>query len=487
MKRYRRLGLLLGVLVLASVATFALSRYEGKKEEIQNSDAIVLEIPAESVTELSWEYEEELAFHRDAGWLYDADESFPVDEDRIGEILSHFESFGVSFIIENVEDYGQYGLDTPACVIHLTTVDQTYDIRLGDFSKMDQKRYVDIGDGNVYLVSEDPTEYIVSELSGMIRHDNTPDFETVEDIRFTGAENYTIVHTDESSDTYNSEEDIYFVERKGESVPLDTDSVRNYLDTVTDLKLQDYVTYNVTMDELETYGLDDPLLSVTINYTGTDEDGETVSGSCVFHISENPRERAEADVAEEDSEEKTVTKYIRIGDSQIVYILDDAEYTVLSAAAYDDLRHDEVFWADFGIVTQIDITLEGNEHTLISRMNEEEREWHYRNAEATAEEDSEAVELTEADTDEDVLDLSSFESALLALTADSFTDEAPAEAEEIGMVLHLENENFPTVKIQLYRYNGSLCLAVVDGKTVSLVSRSAVMELVEAVQEIVLN
>ena len=55
------------------------------------------------------------------------------------------------------------------------------------------------------------------------------------------------------------------------------------------------------------------------------------------------------------------------------------------------------------------------------------------------------------------------------------------------MTVYLDNENFPQVKIQLYRYDGSSCLAVVDGETVSLVSRSSVMELVEAVQAIVLN
>ena len=55
------------------------------------------------------------------------------------------------------------------------------------------------------------------------------------------------------------------------------------------------------------------------------------------------------------------------------------------------------------------------------------------------------------------------------------------------MTLHLDNENFPAVEVRLYRYDGSLCLAVVDGEPVSMVTRSSVMDLVEAVQTIVLN
>ena len=41
--------------------------------------------------------------------------------------------------------------------------------------------------------------------------------------------------------------------------------------------------------------------------------------------------------------------------------------------------------------------------------------------------------------------------------------------------------------MQFYRYDGASCLAVVDGEPVSLVVRSAVVDLMEAVRAIVLN
>lgn len=53
--------------------------------------------------------------------------------------------------------------------------------------------------------------------------------------------------------------------------------------------------------------------------------------------------------------------------------------------------------------------------------------------------------------------------------------------------MHLDNEDFPTVNIQITRYDGFLCLASVDGERVSLVNRSDAMDLVEAVQSIVLG
>ena len=500
MKRFKKLGILLGVLVVACIATFALTHYEEKQEEIRNSDEVILEIPTDSVTSLSWEYAEEgnLAFHKgEDGWLYDEDEYFPVDEEKVNDILSEFEAFGVSFIIENVEDYSQYGLDEPDCTFHIGTEDATYDIKLGDFSKMDEQRYIDIGDGNVYLVSEDPMDYVSASLSDMILDDDTPGFENVVDIRFEGSENYMIQRLEETNYSY-SDNDVYFTQKNGEYLPLDKSAVTQYLNTITSLDLLTYVTYNATEEELASYGLDNPELTVTVNYTQTDqasEDQEQIPGTCIIHISRNPDELAAAEEAEAKGENaEAVSMYVRIGDSQIVYSLDSVDYGILSDASYDDLRHQEVFWADFADVTQIDITLEDADHTLISELNDdEEREWYYQTEEmriSAAEETTDPADET-AETvaieEPEALDLTDFEDSLSALSANSFTTEAPTEKEEIRFTLHLDNETFPTVEIVLYRYNGTECLAVVDGESVSLVPRSSVMELVEAVQTIVLS
>ena len=473
MKRSKKMIVLVAVLVVACIATFALTQYEEKQEEIKNSDAIILELPTDTVEAVSWKYTEDgLGFHKgEKGWLYDDDEAFPVSEDKINDILSNFEAFGASFIIENVEDYSQYGLDDPECTISLSTAEQSYDIKLGAFSKMDEQRYVDIGDGNVYLVTNDPMDFLQSSLSSMIEHDDTPGFENVVDITFDGSENYTIVKTEDSPNTYNTE-DVYFAQIDGVELPLDTGEITDYLNTITGLDLLTYVTYNATEEELASYGLDNPELTVTVNYAYTDDDDNEISDTCVIHIGQNPEELEAYEAAEEAEEEDLpdVSKYVRIGDSQIVYELDDVDYISLSLASYDNLRHREVIWADFETVTQIDITLEGENHTITTSLDEEdedaERVWYYG---------------------EEELDVGKLQTTLENLSADSFTDEVPSEKEEISLTVYLDNENFPQVKIQLYRYDGSLCLAVVDGEPVSLVDRGAVMDLVEAVQAIVLN
>ena len=135
------------------------------------------------------------------------------------------------------------------------------------------------------------------------------------------------------------------------------------------------------------------------------------------------------------------------------------------AASYNDLRHQEVFYADFADVTGLDITLEGTVYTTTSEGSGESKTFSY---------DGEEIEI------------GGLQDALEALTASSFTDESPAEKEEISLTVQLDNENCPEIQIQLYRYDGEQCLAVVDGEPVSLVSRASVVDLIEAVNAIVL-
>jgi len=463
MKRSKKLYILIGVLLVACIATFAVTRHEERRERIKKSDEIILRIPYDSVESLSWTYKSNtLAFHRDGTWLYDEDEAFPVDEDKIKELLKPFEEFGASFTIEDVEDLGQYGLIKPLCTISLKTRDKSYEIRLGDFSKMDSERYVSIGDGKVYLVKKDPLDYFDAALSDLIKHDKPPAFDKVSEIRFSGAEDYSIVYEENSSNSY-SKEDVYFAKLDGKSLPLDTSRVKSYLGKISKLGLTDYVTYKATEDELRKYGLDKPELTVAVNYV-TKENKEDVAKTFVLHISRDPAEK-KASGSKDDDSDKNITAYARVGDSKIVYKISSASYKELSAASYDSLRHLELFWADFADVRQVDISLEGATYSLSSEKKGGERKYYYKQEEVK---------------------IDGFRSALSNIKAESFTDEQPEGKKEIGMTIYLDNENFSKVQLALYRYDAAYCLAVVDGKPVSLVKRGNVVDLIEAVHAIIL-
>ena len=118
MKRAKRLWILLAVLVVVCIATVGVMRFEEHKEQIKNSGEVILSISPDNVTALSWEHgEESLAFHRDGDWRYDEDEYFPVDSGKMAELLNVFEAMSASFIIEEVEDFDQYGMGDPVCIL----------------------------------------------------------------------------------------------------------------------------------------------------------------------------------------------------------------------------------------------------------------------------------------------------------------------------------------------------------------------------------
>lgn len=486
MKRAKKLYILLGVLVAVCAITFGVSRYQTRQEEIKNSGEVILEVPTDSVESLSWDVgDRSFSFHKETTegdtdsesiWIYDEDDVFPVDKTKINNLLSCFESLTAAFVIENPEDLGQYGLTDPSCTINFSDGETSYTVLLGDYSPMDSQRYVSIGDGNVYLVSEDPMEEFDVELSKMLDDDDIPYLEeegTTTSIRFSGEINYEIAYEADSDNTYRAD-DVYFTEQNGRQVPLDSTRVSDYLHEVSFVFPDEYVTYKATDEDLAACGLDNPQLVIEADYNTEDEDGNTVSNSFTMSISRDPDALAKAQSSdaettsedEADTETEEITAYMRIGDSKIIYRLSGEDYETLMAAGYNDLRHTEVLPADFADIAQIDISLEGTDYTITSEGDAEERTYFYEDEE---------------------LDIADLQSAMQTLTADSFTDEQPTEKEEIHLTLHLDLEGEPSAEIGLYRYDGSYCLAVVDGTPMCLVQRSYVVDLIEAVNAIVLS
>ena len=478
MKRSKRLQILTVVLVVAACATFGVLHVQERQEAIQNTDEVIMQLDADSVTALSWSYDDtSFSFHNDGGsWTYDADENFPVDPEQMEVLLSYFTEMGAAFVIESPEDLSQYGLDDPACTIEITSGEETQTVLLGDYSSMDSQRYVSIGDGNVYLVTSDPLSAFEVELDALIKNDTIPGFGTVDSIAFEGADSYDVVYraySEDSTATYDSE-DVYFKQDGDDLAPLDTEKVDQYLDTLSGMSQDTYVTYNATEEDLATYGLDDPELSATITYTVSEEDenGETqeTTETFSFALSRDAATKAAAaeagseETEEEDNEEAT-NAYVRIGDSSIIYEISESSYEALMACTYDDLRHDAVYSGVFTDITQFDVTLDGETYEITSEGEGDERVYRYN--------------------DED-LDMSNVQSALESVTVTGFTDEDAEGEEELALTLHLAGEAVPTLELVFTRVDGDRCLVTIDGTPTAYVDRSAVIDLAEAFNTIVL-
>lgn len=509
MKRSKRIIILLVVLAAVCIATFAISRYQQTQEEIKASGETILSVATEDVTKVSWTNESgEYSFTKDGEtWKYDGDEAFPVSTETMEDMLSIFNEFGAAFIIENVTDYAQYGLDDPIATIHLETDEVSYDISLGDYSQIDEERYVSLGDENAYLAVNDPLDEFDAISDDLIANDIIPSFSNPDSMSIvTRDDDYTITYEEDSSYSYN-DDDVYFADISGETRPLSTSNVNSYLTALRALELTNFVNYKVTDAELADYGLDDPDVTISVEFTPEDTEdqssanssatttsgtasatssGDTSSATQSFTlvIARDPEEAAEeleaassseatasqesdSDSSSTDSTE--ITAYARMNDSPIIYQIDGDAYTSLLAADFNDLRHAEVVPATTDIMTGIDITLEQMSYSLIKETS------------GSGDDETDTWML-----DGEEVDAQDLVNAIQDAEASEFTDGGDTQREEISFTVHLTDPDFPTVNVVFYRNDGSTCLAVVDGEIFGLVPRSDVVDIIEALNSIVL-
>lgn len=487
MKRQKRLIALFCVLAVAVGAAVGLSLYSEEAEQIAESGEVVFELPVDEVTALSWEYTDEegetvsLAFTNDGGWSYDGDAAFPVDGEALTELLDYFAAMPAAFVIEDVTDYGQYGLEEPLCTIDITAGETEYEIALGDYSELDYQRYLSLGDGRAYLVNDDPMELYRLTLDDLMLDDTIPAFVDVERVEFSGAENY-VIERDENGGSYRAG-DVYYTEN-GEV--LDTDSVNDFVTYIAALALGDYYTYDATEADLAETGLDEPELTVTIDYPESgEEDAEILTFTISFSRSAADKltdwdevlaaleaeEEASGGTAEtaEPTDEDAVA-YLRVGESAIIYEIGYDTFKALMACSYDDLRHTEIFPAEVEDVTALSVTLDGGTYEFTTtppegaEAEDEGTQWYYEGEETG------------------VTDISS---ALAALSASRFDGGGASGEEEISLCATLASGD--EIALSLYRADGESCYAEVDGEGIGYVPRSQAVDLIEAVNAVVLG
>ena len=484
MKRKTRLIILCCLLAVAVGAAVGLSLYSEEAEQIAESGEVVFELPVDEVTALSWEYTDEegetvsLAFTNDGGWSYDGDAAFPVDGEALTELLDYFAAMPAAFVIEDVTDYGQYGLEEPLCTINITAGETEYEIALGDYSELDYQRYLSLGDGKVYLVNDDPMELYKITLDDLMLDDTIPAFVDVERVEFSGAENY-VIERDENGGSYRAG-DVYYTEN-GEV--LDTDSVNDFVTYIAALGLEDYYTYDATEADLAETGLDEPELTVTIDYPESgEEDAEMLTFTISFSRSATDKltdwdevlaaleeESEDAEETAEPTDEDAVA-YLRVGESAIIYEIGYDTFKAIMACSYDDLRHTEIFPAEVEDVASLSVTLDGGTYEFTTtppegaEAEDEGTQWYYEGEETG------------------VTDIST---ALAALSASRFDGGGASGEEEISLRATLASGD--EIALRLYRADGESCYAEVDGEGIGYVPRSQAVDLIEAVNAVVLG
>lgn len=442
MNRQKKLAVLIGVLVALCAIIAIVSGVQKHIDTISTVDEEIFATSESALTAVSWTKDgSSLSFTKtDDTWHDASDEAFPIDQEKMSDFLAHFESVHASFIIEDVEDFGQYGLDSPSCTITLSSDDGDTVIQLGDYSTMDEKRYLTLGDGTVYLIDDDLAEYVATDRDELMRQDTVPEYDTLDTIVATGESAFTVEHHPDEDLTYTDAYE-YYLNDNGSYQALSTDKVEGLLTTLGDLDRTDYVTYTADDSVLANYGLDAPTVTFTVTYTADDEQN-------TFALAFG---------------QKDDDRYMRMDDSPIIYKVDSDTYDEkIAGVGYNTLRPDEILALNWDEVESIDFTIDDATYTV--------------------EKNGDTYKIGD-----DVVEFDDTADAIDGLKINEFNSETPAKKQEAAFTVHLDNDSYPTLTVTLYQYDGENCLAQLDGTTLGFISRSLVVDLTEAVNAITLG
>ena len=480
MKRKKTLLILGGVLVVLCAAIGIEKTVKQHVDDVQNADEEILALEADSLTAIHMEADgESLDFVKEEDTWQSADDAdFPVDQQAIADFLDNYTSVHASFIIDDVEDYSDYGLDSPEGSLTFTEGEDTTTLELGGYSSMDSKRYVRLNNGNVYLVDDDPMETFTTDRDDYMKQDQLADYSEVTAIEINGTEELSVVYEEDSSAYTYSDSVHYFEKKDGTYKDLSTTNVNSLLNALQGLDMSDYATYTASAEDVTAYGLDSPLLEITVtgNFTETAA-ADTESADTETETEDT--EQAEAEKAEEEEDpgfytirfgeaaDDEDTIYFRKDDSAIIYKLSRDSYDSLAEkATYNGLRPTLAFMPDWDQVTGMDAVINGTTYHFELDHSGSENVWTWEGEE---------------------VDLSLVTEDLEGLTITDFSAQDKELTHELSITLYLDNESWPQISAELYQYDGSSCLIRRDGENLGLVSRSQMVDLKEAINTVILG
>ena len=452
MKRTKNLIIMMAVLIVLCGGIVAVKSVEKHIDKISTIDEEILAITNEEISELSWKYDgSELKFVKtDDVWKSADDSTFPVSQEKIAQFLEHFASVHASFIINDVEDYDQYGLGTPECTIQIKKADTDVTISLGGFSTMDSKRYISIGDGNVYLIDDDLLEYVKTDRDDFFQNDVFPDFTQVTGMKLSGKKELEIVHEEDADYTYTSFYPYYLVEGT-EHKAISTSYARTFINQILEMDTTDYETYQVDENELSKYGLDEPNLTVVITGDVEKDEDTLVSESVQLGIGYVDDEHI----------------YARMEDSNNVFKVSKETYDALLEGDYASLRAKEVLKLDWSLITKISTVFEDETYEILADLSDKDETKYTLNGEE--------------------IDITDIKSDINALSLEEVSELGQKGKLECTFTISMDNEAYPELTVSLYRYDGDQCVVTLQDEVIGFTKRVSMSDLREHFTSLILN
>lgn len=290
----RLLLILLALLLVYFMTSQYMSWKENQEQETEKENLSVTNIDEDAILSITYtDGQTTMGFElNDDTWLYDDDDTFPLRQSYMSELVGEIKQLIAERTIDELEPASEYGLEDPTYTVAITDAEGAVTtVKYGKLTANYNYYVTADGGESVFEIDSTLLDLLIFDEDDLLDHDVFPSI---------SSSNLKSLTVEQGDDT--------LVECKAANDDEDEDAddeLSAYGADLSAIYLEDCVDYNIKEKELSAYGLDeDSRKFVTAVYTDSDTEEEK---NVNFYMSESVTENDENYI------------YIQMKGSQFVY------------------------------------------------------------------------------------------------------------------------------------------------------------------------
>lgn len=366
---------LVALVILATAGYLAASKIQkskDKNESVEETEQIpIYSLNEEEVAKIHVKSESLDATYvkEDGIWVDEADKEFPVDQEKVAEMVSQTASVSATKELDlGDRELKEFQLDNPQYQIELTDASgKIHSLLIGLESVAAEGFYAstDQNSKKVYVVSSTISEAMEYTRNQMMKLPDSPEitaeYVTAYEVTSTTHKPFCAVYQANQSeykdyDGWDITKSIY-----KKTKPGDKESLLQLFAGLSSLTFSEGVTYKSTKSELKKYGLDKPAYTIDVSYY-------TVKGQ------EQEQNEQKQEIKEEDKEEHVFKLnvgnlssdennfYVQIDGEKGVYLMPlETIHGLVNIEPFAYVKK-KVYNANINTVQSLEITKDGKKH-----------------------------------------------------------------------------------------------------------------------------
>lgn len=470
-------GVILLCLLLGAYFLIKNRNSQNAEQTVQQEEKKTSLISLENISHISFWIEGETIgwTKREDIWHLDKDDDFPADTEKIDTIISTLSAMSEERTLENINNLKDYGLEEPANLIEVQNEEgQSERISVGNKNPSTGDTYLYLNDekNTVYTVENDINSLLEGSLFDYAVGEEMPSIvsSTIKKIEVKKKENSYILESDGNSSTGWT-----VFDQNGSRKTADSSAAGNLQSAAAGLSFRTYYSYHCV--DWGAYGLDNPKMVVTVDYTESETKKSNIdTNTGVTEGDSNGTEDADEEKATSEVSRTMILYvgnladdgyyYVRLGDSQEVHGISQSSIDVLMNGKAFDYWNLDVDYLPIADLDCLNITYENMRYQL-KRVVEEDEEG--------------TIETTYYVNDKEVdgdLFLQFYRNAA-SMTCQSRLEKYRSTGEEPELVLEYKGTGYEEVTVSYIPRDASFyTVADQDGNS-GLVNKMNVKELIE--------